>query len=352
MANMQKYFNKFHEKIKLEYDDNKVLREKRDEILEELKVKLMEDSRSVRVFHQGSYSMHTGIKALDKGDYDIDVGLIFEVDIDEYSNPIDVKKWVYDNLKDKYTDITMKKPCVTIEFESEQEDERNYHVDFAIYAENPDSDTRYLAKGRLHSSKENRSWEESEPEELVKKIKENYEDKDDRSQFRRVIRYLKRWKDLQFKDQINRPSGIGITLGALEYFQPYIGRDLFSGDIIVNDLDATEHFVSRLIDNFEWTFHDDELAERLKIVVPTKPNTDVYDGMTNLQMEEFKSKLETLLENLKEAMAEVDPISACETLSESFGDDFKIEDETEVAKKKKRTMIPSHSSAWSINDEY
>ena len=34
MANLQSYFNSFHDNIKLSYDDNKVLRDKRDELLD------------------------------------------------------------------------------------------------------------------------------------------------------------------------------------------------------------------------------------------------------------------------------------------------------------------------------
>ena len=108
MANLQSYFNSFHDNIKLSYDDNKVLRDKRDELLEFLKENMPEGITSPEIFHQGSYAMYTGIKPFEDGDYDIDVGLFFDISKDDYENPVTAKKWVYDALKDKYPNIGMK----------------------------------------------------------------------------------------------------------------------------------------------------------------------------------------------------------------------------------------------------
>ena len=63
-------------KIRLSYDDNAELREKRDILLRKLKDNIAADAASFSSFNQGSYAMHTGIKP-DNGDYDIDVGLRF-----------------------------------------------------------------------------------------------------------------------------------------------------------------------------------------------------------------------------------------------------------------------------------
>ena len=67
---LQKYFNKFYEEIKLiDTDDNKVLRDKRDMLVKELKdfftKKSKEDNKSLITFsteNQGSYSMGTGVR--------------------------------------------------------------------------------------------------------------------------------------------------------------------------------------------------------------------------------------------------------------------------------------------------
>ncbi|MRX71955.1 nucleotidyltransferase [Bacillus lacus] len=346
MANLHSYFKSFHDAIKLDYDDNKGLREKRDELLEVLKKNMSIDAGSFEIFHQGSYAMYTGIKSLDGGDYDIDVGLLFNISKDDYPNPITVKKWVYNALTNEYDDVEMKKPCVTVKFESEGEGERNYHVDFAIYADHEESDDTYLAKGKLNSDADNRCWEESDPKTLVNDIKNHFEDSDDRKQFRRTIRYIKRWKDIKFKGQVNRPSGIGLTVAALTHFQAKYSYDGFTNTKNVKDLDALETFVQNMINAFVTTLVDDfELEERLRVNLPTPPKNDIYEKMTGKQMAAFKEKLECLLNKLQQAKNETDPVVACKLLQEEFGDDFPVPEESTTAQKRGPSIIVDHSSA-------
>ena len=98
---VQSQFYKFHDTIKLETLDNKQVIEKRDMLIEEIKAYLKKKAEqegkpliTFSTFNQGSYSsMGTGIKPMnDKDDYDIDVGLIFNVKKEDYS-PIEVKQW-------------------------------------------------------------------------------------------------------------------------------------------------------------------------------------------------------------------------------------------------------------------
>ncbi len=89
MPAVQKYFDDFHSKIKLDNNDEKAkLREKRDTILRALDANLPDDVPKYDNFHQGSYSMHTGVVPLD-GNYDIDVGLVFDCKKDKYPDPVE-----------------------------------------------------------------------------------------------------------------------------------------------------------------------------------------------------------------------------------------------------------------------
>lgn len=347
MVNLQSYFNSFHEAIKLDYDDNKGLREKRDELLKILEEKMPSDAGAFKVFHQGSYAMNTGIKSLDGGDYDIDVGLLFNISKDDYTNPITVKKWVYDALKKEYKEVEMKKPCVTVKFESDEEDERNYHVDFAVYADDDENDNEtYLAKGKLYSDSDNRSWEESDPKTLVNDIKNHLLDSEERKQFRRTIRYLKRWKDIKFKGQVNRPSGIGLTVAALTHFQARYTYDGFTNNKNFKDIEALETFVQNMINAFISVMNKDGVWEqRLRVNLPTQPFNDIYEKMTGIQMSDFKAKLECLLSKLQEAKNETDPVEACKLLKEEFGDDFPVPPEPTTAQKRGPAIIVDHSSA-------
>ena len=194
MVNLQSEFMDFHNTIKLDIE-NATLREKRDILLKKLKEKISEDAASYTSFNQGSYAMGTGIKP-DDGDYDIDVGLKFDIDHNDYSDPIEVKKWVKDALDGHTKKVVIRRSCVTVTYQEDGEDA--YHVDFAVYAANNPDGKLYIAKGKENSKPENRYWEESDPQELIDLINSVFDDADDRMQFKRVIRYSKKWKNQHF----------------------------------------------------------------------------------------------------------------------------------------------------------
>jgi|SRR5690625_10923 len=333
MVDMQKHFTNFHDEIKLDYEDNSLLRDYRDQVISGLEDHLDID-HSFSHFLQGSYAMHTGIKSIDENiDFDIDIALSIDMKREDCINPVTSKKWVKEAMEKVFpsAEIKIKKPCVTISFAGDSNDE-NVHVDIAIYA---DEDGNYfLAKGKEFSSKENRCWEEADPKELKDKITNSYADVDDRKQFRRCIRYLKRWKDEKF-NQENRPNGIGITVSALESFYPYSVTDAFSGKKTYNDLDALDNFVKNMLNSFSETynFEEDTWYSRLKVYLPVKPRTDIYEQMTDKQMNDFKDKLKNLSEDLEYAKNTLDEHEATKRMNKHFGDDFIIVSEEEVVSK-------------------
>ena len=96
MPAVQKQFEDFHSAICFDEDDEKAtLREKRDIIIKALKDNLGDDVPSFTNFNQGSYSMHTGVVPLD-GNFDIDVGLVFDCDQNKFPDPVVLKKKVRD----------------------------------------------------------------------------------------------------------------------------------------------------------------------------------------------------------------------------------------------------------------
>ena len=169
MVNLQSEFITFHDAIKLD-SENEILREKRDILLNKLKEKISDDATSYTHFNQGSYAMGTGIKPND-GDYDIDVGLKFDIDHDDYEDPVVVKKWIKDALDGHTKKVEIRRPCVTVTYQ--EDGEPAYHVDFAVYAANNNDGKLYIAKGKENSASDKRYWEESDPQELMIKTKEN-----------------------------------------------------------------------------------------------------------------------------------------------------------------------------------
>ncbi|MDJ0902483.1 MAG: nucleotidyltransferase [Xenococcus sp. MO_188.B8] len=349
MADIQKYFEKFHENIKLKrFKENATLREKRDRVLDRLKNnwdKVFEDEDinppKYETFDQGSYDLGTGNKPTN-GDYDIDVGIIIRISKDDYPDPVKVKKWIYDALYGHTKSVEIRRPCVTVFYQKDGED--IYHVDLAVYCESDDK--IYLAKGKPNSSEENRVWEKADPHELSKLIKEHYSDRDDDKQFRRIIRYLKRWKDVKFSQDGNAaPIGIGVTIAAYYWFKPNKTVDYCANTTKYNDLKALNQFVQKIINNFTTVWQDGESVERLRVVLPVVPNCDLFDKMTDNQMINFKEKLENLQQALKDAITEADPTEACKLVQEQFGEDFPVPEKKDTAEKRSKAIVSSSASA-------
>lgn len=212
---LQERFKNFHNKIKLDYDTNAELREKRD-----ILCGILSNSDRLPTFEkldQGSYSMYTGVIPLDGKEYDIDVGLRFNVCKNDYT-PLYFKEIIQDILKD-HTEYgaEIKKPCVTVTYK--KNGEAAFHVDLVTYAyENPDGHNSqlYLARGK-NAASEDACWERSDPKGLIDYIMD--QTSAHKEQFRRVVRYLKRWKNLKFSSLGHaEPPSIGITLMVADYY--------------------------------------------------------------------------------------------------------------------------------------
>lgn len=330
MANVQSQFIKFHDAIKLTFDDDEVLRDARENVLDTLKTRLKENFEknglpvpTFKKFDQGSYAMCTGIKP-QKGDYDIDVGLRFDIDKDDYEDAVKVKEWVYDALNDETTKVDIRRPCVTVYvYDGEIV---LHHVDLAVYAANNKDDQLYLAKGMLNSADDKRIWEIADPFGLMNAVSEQFSG-DDAEQFRRVVRYLKRWRDLRFSIDGNAaPIGIGLTFAGYHWFNGATREvDTFSGKTERDDLAALLNLVTVMLNRFEITISpNNQLVSRLKVTLPVNPSGDLFARMTDTQMVGFKEKLEALKVALEAARDETDPVEACNKLVKQFGDDFTV----------------------------
>lgn len=351
MADLQKYFDSFHEKIRLD-DENEILREKREIVLDKLRDRLQgmfeeeeETLPTFEPFNRGSYAMGTGVVPVD-ADYDIDVGLRFDLHKDDFPDPVVVKAWVYNALAGHTDDVTIMQPCVRVQYHLKGEP--CYHVDVAVYAHDGNPKSLHLARGKPHSKQEYRIWQPADPIGLIEAIRTRYDNEDDRSQFRRVIRYLKRWKDVQFPSDGNAaPIGIGITVAAYYWFAPSRQMvDAFQNKYKYNDLSALRQFVGRLLGQFSSTYHDGEQAERLQAFLPVRPYNDLFEKMTNLQMANLRAKFSSLRETLEAVEdQEVDPVDACKKLQSHFGADFLVPEPAKTAERRAPAIVSSSSSA-------
>ncbi|MGO5010653.1 nucleotidyltransferase domain-containing protein [Niallia sp. Sow4_A1] len=343
MADCRSQFNKFHDNIKLK-EENEILKDKRDIIIKKLNEKLPEETDyEFSVFTQGSYAMHTGIKPLDD-DYDIDVGLYFDMSKDDV-DPIAAKQWILNALEGHTKDVKIKKPCVTVTYTA------GYHVDVTVYAANNSDGKVYLAKGKPSSNAVDKYWDESNPKDLIKTIKENLSDENDRKQFRRVVRYLKRWKDNEFTSVNGKPTGIALTSCVYHWLDIQKETDLFDGKTTYKDLDALINIVSNMISKFvnEYVLVDGEykFMPRLRVYLPVDPKPELFEKMTSKQMKTFKEKLEELLASLDEAKGKTDPTEAAEILQKQFGDDFPVPTKASTGKKAMAAAVITSSESAS-----
>jgi hypothetical protein len=304
----QRLFRRFHEAIQLkQFDENAELREKRDRVLRRLRDGL---TRTFTSFNQGSYAMGTGIKPLN-GDYDIDIGILFnDVYIDEH-DPVEVKGWVYQAVNGHTERVEWRRPCVTVFYR--QAGETIYHVDLAIFARRRYGTGEYLAIGKQHSSREQCEWQLDDRKGFMDVMANKYSG-EDAAQLRRVIRYLKRWKAVHFPSHGHAaPTGLALTVAAYYWFQP--ARDW---NREYDDLSATHALVQRIIQGFMQYWDGNQIIYRISLQFPQAPHDDVFARMTDQQMQEFYQRLQKLDEWLRGAQQSGDVFS----LKRAFGNDF------------------------------
>ena len=340
MKNLQSIFTQFHNIIRLEEKDKSILIEKRKQVEESINIDV--SKFKVEFFNQGSYSTYTGVLPYEGDDYDIDRGAIADFSCEDMS-PKEAKKNIYDALLKTFEadNVKVKQPCVTVSFPKD-----GVHVDVALYCR--ENNNIFLARGKLNSSEDNTLWEESDPKLLTKKINEAMNDSEDRDQFRRIIRYMKRWKDVQFKKQENRPTGIGISIFAVNYFIANKEVDYLSAKTTYDDVNALKDFVTIMISKFHYDYDLDkkEYYRRLEVTLPVKPWTDVYCKVSNIQMQDFYDKLVHLKEELEEVISTSDLQEATKIINKQFGNEFPSVAQEETAKLfAGRAIISDHPSA-------
>lgn len=351
MANVQKQLEGFHDAIKLKrFEDEQTLRGKRDIIRNKINNNLPavferhdEEDPEWSWRDQGSYEMGTGTKPL-AGDFDIDQGLYFAAPKGSY-DPVTLKKRVHEALDGHTDDVEVRRPCVTVWYHSAGE--RVYHVDIAVYSSSDENwdGKDYLALGRIGSSDANKGWEVSDPEGLSDEIFDRFEG-DDRAQFRRAVRYLKRWRDHNFSSDGNvAPPGIGLTVAAYHWLENVYVDPFANGKTKPDDLKALLCLVDKMLGRFALAYHDGAFARRLTVKLPTEPYSDLFARMTNAQMGTFEAKLGKLRDALAYAEDEVDPVPACERLKGMFGDDFPVPEKQETARKTSIAIASSSSAA-------
>lgn len=322
MAKLQNGFVQFNEKIKLgTYDENKDLRDKRDMLLAELKGALKEElvpntdkALTFTKLDQGSYAMNTGIKPKNS-DFDIDVGINFDLTNGEYDSNT-LKQLVFDALNKQHNrTVEFNRPCITVKYAD------GYHVDLAIYSNN--NDDMHIAWGKRTS--EEKLWYKADPKGLIKWVADVSTDDEQRAQFRRCVRALKKWKERKFSDDGNAaPPSVGLTIQARSAF-------IYKAE---SDIDALINITRSIKAGFtqQWDQDAEEMKWTTATPLPVGPYKNVYYKMTLNQMDDFYHKTADLLEALEAAKNDDSDHQASTILRKVFGADFPlVEDSKKTA---------------------
>ncbi|MDE0242019.1 MAG: nucleotidyltransferase [bacterium] len=328
---IQTHFNKFHDKIKLGRKDDayRKARERDDSIKGEVSSAFAQAGYPVvNDFIQGSLGTHTGIVPL-SGDYDIDRAIVIEDDTAP-GNPIAPKKNTLDVLQARgFKNAKIKKPCVTADYASD-----NIHIDFIVYKRS--GTQHYLAVGKQNSDVNNREWSAADPHGLIAWVNDDSSYGADAKavleQFRRLVRYLKRWRDEQFNEIVAaKVYSIGLTVMVKQCL-----RWSFSPEGARQDLLALRATVETIL-GANYLTPVEAGHYRISVVLPVQPWRDIFDGSSVDTGTQIYNKLHHLKEKLIEVEGLSDEREQCRILNKLFGKDFEVPDPPKGgAKLKKR----------------
>lgn len=314
MATLHNGYNKFNKTIKLKQSDKDGLIRSRNSIRDKIKKYFREekpDELQPTFNAQGSFEMNTTVNPIPEYDdndkkllkYDLDYGVYFvEKENEDNEKTIDTwHNWVYNAVDDHtITPTKDKATCVRVVFAD------GHHIDLPIYYQEDDEIT--LA----HKSK---GWLESNPVEFSDWFNEIVKEK---QQLRRIVRYLKAWRNFReiTNTNLKLPSGFVFTILAVDN---YVEDD--------NDDTAFRKTVIKI---------KEKLDQQFKCYRPTTPkDEDLLEEYSETRKSNFLTALDSLITACKNADEENNFKKASEHIRKQFGDRFpEGEDKDEDSKSK------------------
>lgn len=287
MASTHSLYKKFNESIKLSESKKNELRTSREAIRSDIRDWLTNKGKGKSSFKiQGSFAMHTVVNPIDGDEFDIDDGLYLDGYEDSNKSTWPgcetAHNWVVSAVSDRTnTPPINKDACVRVTYG------HGYHVDVPIYIK---------LDGRSYLASKSRGWTESDAIGLVEWLdgKNNGD-----GQLKRMIRYLKRWKDYRSVPL----KGVELTILAVNNFTPADGRDD----------DAMRYTVEKIISSLDGAFECRK---------PVASWEDLFEGMSDSKKKIIRDELAYFLSELKEASNATGEKEASDHLQNVFGSDF------------------------------
>ena len=323
---LKKQFEDFYKEIKID-EEVEDLKEKREILENDIKGKLPTEMAKheitlkkgdIELFDQGSYKLNTTISN-SEGSIDRDVAVMFPLDKTKYPDTRKIKGYVRDALKHNNRTITIKEPCVTVSYV--EAGEEWLHIDLPVYAK-CDS-TVYLARGRENSTEGNYTWEKADPKGLNSWLLDRI---NGNQQLRRVIRYIKKWKQEKYRNSVldhEIPPSIGLTLLAIDCFSSCSNSD---GD---DDLTSLQKTFQNIVNKFSLIYDERNTLTKADVSrsLPVTPFTDVFKTMKDSSDSygvKFYNRLSVALQHFTDACNESSEHDAGVSVQKVFGADFQV----------------------------
>lgn len=304
---LKREFKDFHEIIKVVYSNELVTKKNmfENEIRENLPGILKDNGINIKkldieFFIQGSCATHTLVDT--GGDVDLDLAVILPIDKEENEDCRKIKGYVKDSISIHNRTIDIKKPCVTVDYQSDC-----LHIDLPVYALY--NGEYYLALGKKTGDYE---WQKCDPKGLNEHFRGylSYNE-----QLRRIVRYLKKWKSVCFNEGNGMPPSVAMTLLACKHFEEKKENDE------CDDLAALYNVVKKIKESIPYGD-----APIFKVNLPTYPHSDTMHKINSNESyrKTFKGKVENLLTQLTNAINASDDYTAGIYMQKVFGDVFPL----------------------------
>lgn len=301
MATLHKEYIDFNSTIALNKAKKESLNTSRNALKKRIKAYFKEEKDGEiqpKFWTQGSFEMNTTVNPIPETDdsgsillkYDLDYGIYFiENKGENKKRSIDTwHAWVFEAV-DGHTNIPPQKKntCVRVIFTD------GHHIDLPIY---------YMSGDTLELAHKSKGWIGSDPKAFFEWFNEKARHD---QQVRRIVRYLKAWKN--FKETSNQnlklPSGFALTILVVNNFVPDS-----------NDDRAFKLTIEKM---------KVELDRKFECKRPTTPvGEDVFADFSETKKSNFLSALGSLIEACKSAESERNFKKASEYMRKHLGDRF------------------------------
>lgn len=310
MPNLEKQFKEYFEKLKLTTSKKDLLRDSRENaektINAHFKGKLKKKVPSYCM--QGSFKLYTVVNPLEDGEYDLDDGVYLNCLAgrrEDWEDSETVHSWVDEPLEAITKDgVTDKNTCVRLNYKGD------HHIDFPIYG--IDGEEQFLAHKSL-------GWILSHPKDLHEWFIDQIGDND---QTKRLIHYIKGWKDCK-QGTSKLPSGMILSILIVDNY--------------VKDDEDQYSFLETCRAIYK------KLEAHFCLERPVRPGENLLEGHSTTRKDAFLSKLNNLIEWGSQAIEKDSLVQASEEWRKVFGDRFPVAPEPKKASAP--SIIGSHGKS-------